>query len=267
MGTEKARDGTPIAYDEQGWGRTVILVDGALGYRRFGAASTLAKLLAPRFRVITYDRRGRGESGDTQPYALGREIDDLEALIASSGGSASLYGISSGDCLELEAALSLGGQVERLALYEPPYNGDASERKEWQDYDRELTTLLTEGRHDEALALFMGFLGAPAEMIEQMRQSPVWPTMVAVAPTLAYDKAAIGPDRKVPTDRAGQLTIPTLVMNGSLTLPFIQDAATALAAALPQGRHLILEGQRHDVSPDVLAPILTDFFAEAEHDR
>ena len=257
-----SRDGTLIGYDEQGWGRTVILIDGALGYRRFGAASTLAKLLAPRFRVITYDRRGRGESGDTQPYELGREIDDLDALIASAGGSASLYGISSGACLALEAALSLGRQVERLALYEPPYNGDASEQREWQDYDRELTTLLAEGRHDEAVALFMRFFGAPPEMIEQMRESPVWPTLVAVAPALAYDNAAIGPDRQVPTDRARQLTIPTLVMNGSLTLPFIQDAATALAAALPQGRHLILEGQRHDVSSDVMAPILADFFAE-----
>ena len=139
--------------------------------------------------------------------------------------------------------------MERLALYEPPYNGDASEQDRWQDYDRELTTLLAEGRHDEAVALFMRFFGAPPEMIEQMRESQAWPTLVAVAPALAYDNAAIGPDRQVPTDRARQLTIPTLVMNGSLTLPFIQDAATALAAALPEGRHLILEGQRHDVSP------------------
>ncbi len=218
--------------------------------------------MSPRFRVITYDRRGRGESGDTPPYELEREIEDLDALITTDGDSASFYGISSGACLALEAALKLERHVERLALYEPPYNGEASGQAEWRDYDRQLTALLAEGRNDEAVVLFMRFVGTPAEMIEGMRQSPLWPTLVAVAPTLAYDKAAMGPDRAVPTARAARLTIPTLVMNGSLTLPFIQEAAAALAAALPQGRHLTLEGQSHDVSSDALAPILADFFAE-----
>lgn len=262
MATVTSKDGTAIGYDRRGQGPAVILVDGALGYRQFGPLSRLAELLAPKFTVIDYDRRGRGESGDTQPYALVREIEDIEGLIVASGGSASMCGLSSGACLALEAAIQLGTKVQKLALYEPPYSSDDTTLPEWKEYASELTALLAGARYGDAVTLFMSFVGTPPAVIDGMRESPVWPMMEAVAPTLAYDRAAIGGDRRVPTERAARLAVPTLVMNGTITLPFIAATAEALAAAIPKGRHLTLEGQSHDVSMEVLAGVLERFFME-----
>ena len=262
MAIVTSKDGTALGYNRRGAGPAVILVDGALGYRQFGPMSRLAELLAPTCTVIDYDRRGRGESGDTPPHSLAREIEDLDALIAAVGGSASLCGFSSGACLAFEAAVELGSKVQKLALYEPPYNADEAARPEWDEYGGQLTALLARGRNGDAVTLFMRFVGTPPEFVEGMRTSPVWPTLEAVAPTLAYDRAAIGEDRRVPAERAARLAIPTLVMNGTLTLPFIVDAAVALAAAIPDGRHLALEGQSHEVNTDVLAKILQEFLAE-----
>lgn len=262
MATTTSSDGTTIGFDRRGDGPAIILIDGALGYRQFGMMSRLSELLVPRFTAITYDRRGRGASGDTQPYALDREIEDIEALIETVGGSASLCGMSSGACLALEAAIALGAKVEKLAMYEPPYDAEMGDEREWAEYRGQLDALLTDGRNGDAVALFMRFVGTPPEMVDGMRQSPMWPTLEAVAPTLAYDSAAIGEDRLPPTQRAARLGIPVLVMNGTLTLPFIADAAAVLAAAIPDGRHVALEGQRHDVDPEVLAPVLAEFLAE-----
>src|SRR5512140_3099462 len=131
-------DGTQIAYDVQGAGPAVILVDGALCYRSFGPMQRLSELLAPRFTVYTYDRRGRGDSSDTKPYALEREIEDIEALIKEAGGSAYVFGTSSGGALALEAALQLGKKIKKLAMWEPPYNSDKAARQEWKEYRQEL---------------------------------------------------------------------------------------------------------------------------------
>jgi pimeloyl-ACP methyl ester carboxylesterase len=262
VATVTSRDGTTIGYDLRGDGPALVLIDGALGYRRLGLMSRLVGLLTPRLEVITYDRRGRGESGDTQPYALKREIEDIAALIEVMGGSASLCGMSSGACLALEAALDLGGAVANLAMYEPPYDSEADAAGEWQEYGRHLDELLANGRNGDAMALFMQFIGTPSERIEGMRQSPIWAMLEAIAPTLAHDKAAIGQDRQVPATRAAHLTIPTLVMNGTGTVPFIAEAAAALASAIPDGRHVTLEGQTHDVDPEVLAPVLIEFLGE-----
>ena len=263
VATLTSRDGTTIGYDRQGDGPAVILIDGALSYRQFGSSLRLAELLAPRFTVLAYDRRGRGESGDTKPHSVEREIEDISALIDVVDGSASLYGMSSGACLAFEAALELGTRVEMLAMYEPPYNSEEGAEQEWAAYSSQLTALLADGRNADAVALFMRFVGTPAEMVDGMRQSPEWPKFEAVAPTLAYDKDAIGVDRKVPTARAPLLTVPALVVNGTMTLHFIADSAAVLAVAIPNGRHLELEGQRHDVDPEVLAPVLIEFFAGA----
>lgn len=262
MATVTSKDGTSIGYDRLGDGPAVILVDGALGYRQFGSTLRLAELLAPRLSVIAYDRRGRGESGDTQPYALEREIEDIHALVAAAGGSASLYGLSSGACLALEAALRLGSEVEKLAMYEAPYDSEPGAEQAWKEYGERLTALLADGRDGDAVALFMGFVGTPPEMIDGMRQTPMWPQLEAVAPTLPYDRAAMGDDRKVPTERVRGLSVPTLVMNGTMSPPFMAETAAALAAAIPHGRHATLEGQGHDVSPEALAPVLTEFFRE-----
>src|SRR5438876_214838 len=235
--TVTSKDGTRIAYDKIGHGPAVILVAGALCSRSFWSGPELAKLLAPRFTVYNYDRRGRGESGDTKPYAVVREIEDIEALIDEAGGSAYLYGHSSGAALALEAALRLGTKVKKLAMYEVPYNDDAQAQRAWKEYIKQLTELLAADRRGDAVALFMKYVGTPDEQIEGMRHSPAWPMLEAIAPTLAYDHAAIlGEDASVPTERAAMITTPTLVMNGGASPPFMYDTAQALGKAIPNAQ-------------------------------
>ena len=163
--TTTSRDGTTIAYDKQGEGPALILVDGALTVHSSGSGAELAKLLAPNFTVYGFDRRGRGESGDRLPYAVDREIDDIEALIDRAGGSAFLYGHSSGGPLAMRAAIRLGGMVSKLAMYEPPYNNDPGAQESWSQYLRQLREDLAEDRRGDAVALFMRFVGTPAEQI------------------------------------------------------------------------------------------------------
>jgi pimeloyl-ACP methyl ester carboxylesterase len=261
MNTLSSHDGTTIAYDEQGEGPAVILIDGALTVHSSGSGSELAKLLAPHFSVYGFDRRGRGESGDTLPYAVDREIDDIEALIDRAGGSPFLYGHSSGGPLAMRAAIRLGSKVSKVAMYEPPYNNDPGAQESWSQYLRDLKQALAEGRRGDAVALFMGFIGTPAEQVDGMRRAPFWPSMEAVAPTLAYDHAAIlGEPWSVPTALATRLSVPALVMSGDAGLPFMPDAARVLSQAIPQGQLRMLEGQTHEVDPAVLAPVLVKFF-------
>lgn len=260
MNTVTSKDGTSIAYDRSGEGPAVILVDGALCSRSFGPMGPLAALLAPRFTVYTYDRRGRGDSGDTPPYSLEREIEDIAALITEAGGSAFVYGISSGAALAFEAALQLPTTITKLALYEPPYTLDADGVQRFKEYRTQLDKVLAAGRKGDAVELFMRLVGAGNEGVAQTRQSPVWPIFEAVAPTLAYDAAALG-DSSVPTERAASIRVPTLVMAGGATFPFIQQAAQALADAVPHAQHRVLEGQTHEVAAEALAPVLEEFFA------
>ncbi len=254
-----SKDGTQIAYDQRGTGPALILVDGALCYRSFGPMQPLAELLAPHFTVYNYDRRGRGDSDDTQPYALVREIEDIEALIDEAGGSAFVYGISSGGALALEAASKLGQKIKKLAIYEAPYNSEKDAVQDWKQYRKQLSALLAENRRGDAAALFMMSVGTPEEQVAGMRQAPVWSMFESVAPTLAYDAAALGDDRSIPVERAAQVRVPTLVMSGT-ALPFMMTTADALAKAIPQARRHTLEGQTHDVNLEVLAPVLVEFF-------
>lgn len=256
-----SKDGTTIVFDQSGQGPAVILVDGALCHRAFGPMGPLAALLAPHFTVINYDRRGRGESGDTKPYALEREIEDIEALSDEAGGSAFVFGTSSGAALALETAVRLGDKIKRLAMYEPPYNSEQAARQAYKEYRKQLGELLTTDRRGDAVALFMKLVGAPADQIDGMRHAPVWPMFEAVAPTLAYDAAALGKDGSVPIERAAKVNVPTLVMNGTV-IPFMLDTAKALAKAIPHAQHRTLEGQSHDVNLQVLAPVLVEFFTQ-----
>ncbi|HEU5440659.1 MAG TPA: alpha/beta hydrolase [Ktedonobacterales bacterium] len=260
MPTVTSKDGTPIAFDRSGTGPAVLLVDGALCSRSFGPMGPLAAQLTPHFTVYTYDRRGRGDSGDTQPFAVEREIEDIEAFINEAGGSTFVYGISSGAALAFEAARMLPTKITKLALYEPPYTVDPDRVQGFNEYRVRLTELLAEGRKGDAVELMMRLVGAGDEGVARMRQAPIWPLFEAVAPTLAYDAAALG-DSSVPTDRAASVTIPTLVMAGGATFPFIRQAAQALAGALPHAQHRELEGQTHEVAAEALAPVLTEFFA------
>jgi pimeloyl-ACP methyl ester carboxylesterase len=254
-------DGTTISYDQQGEGPALIVVDGALTVHSSGSGSELAKLLAPYFTVYGFDRRGRGESGDTLPYAVDREIDDIEALIDLAGGPAFLYGHSSGGPLVMRAAIRLGHKVSKIAMYEPPYNNDPGAQGSWSQYLSQLRQALAEDRRGDAVALFMRFVGIPAEQVDDMRRAPFWPGMEAVAPTLAYDHAAIlGEPWSVPAELAARVPVPALVMAGDTSLPFMPDAAQVLSQAIPQGQLRTLAGQTHEVNPGVLAPVLAEFF-------
>jgi pimeloyl-ACP methyl ester carboxylesterase len=262
METVRSADGTAIAYDQAGHGPALIIVDGAMSTRSGRTKPQLVDLLADRFTVLTYDRRGRGDSGDTQPYAVGREIEDIEALLDQAGPSAYLYGHSSGGCLALDAALRLGPKVGKLAMYEAPYNDDPAFGPVWATYLEQLATALAGDRRGEAAALFMRLVGMPAEQIDAMRQTPFWPSMEVVAPTLAYDHAGVmGPDPSVPVERAAQVGVPALVMFGTASPPFMAATAATLSKAFPQAELRTLDGQNHDVDPAVLAPVLTAFLS------
>jgi len=257
-----SRDGTRIAYDKLGKGPAIIVVNGALSDR--SSNSELAQLLAPHLTVYSYDRRGRGGSGDTKPYSVQREIEDIEALIDSAGGSAYVYGKSSGASLALQATSALGDKVKKLALYEPPYSEAEGAAKEWKTFRAKLDGLLAADRRADAITLFMNFVGAPDEVVAKMKASPAWPGMVAMAPTLAYDNAVLGDDRSVPVGIAAKVKAITLVMDGSASLgpmPFMRPTADKLAKTIPGAQRQVVEGQAHDVSSKVLAPILLKFFS------
>ena len=257
----KSKDSTAIAFDKQGDGPVLILVDGAMGTRSGGSKPELARLLAEHFTVYTYDRRGRGDSGDTKPYAVDREIEDIDALIDKAGGSAFLYGHSSAGCLALEATVKLGDKVKKLAVYEVPYNDDPEAQKAWGNYIKDLTEALASNRRGDAVALFMAYVGMPAAQIEGMRHAPFWGGMEAVAPTLAYDHPAImGKDGSIPVERAARVRVPTLVMNGGSGASFMLETARTLSRTIPGARLRTLEGQTHDVHPEALAPVLAEFF-------
>ena len=268
MHTVVSRDGTTIAYDVQGAGPALVLVLGALSARTSDGVRKLTERLAPHFTVYTYDRRGRGDSGDTAPYAVAREVEDLAAIIDAAGGTAALYGHSSGAALVLEAALALGPAVTRVALYEVPYNDDPEARRAWRVYIARLTACLTEGRRSDALALFMGLVGMSAEQLAGLRQSPAWPTLEALAPTLAYDHTSIlGADAAVPAGRFAGVGVPALVMYGDASYPFMRDTAVALGEALPRATVRVLAGQQHGVDPVTLAPVLADFLGDPVGER
>ncbi|WP_141575336.1 alpha/beta fold hydrolase [Actinomadura sp. WMMA1423] len=262
METTHSKDGTRIAVERTGAGPALVHVGGALNDRGSGAA--LAGLLAPHHTVLTYDRRGRGDSGDTPPYAVEREIEDLAAVIEAAGGSAAVYGMSSGAALALRAAAH-GLPITRLALFEPPFNPAHDERiTHARGYSTELTGLLADGRRGDALALFMTTVGMPEEMIRQMRGAPMWPALEALAPTLAYDSAVMDDAATggvLPEDLLGRVTVPALVLDGGDSPSWMRDIARLTAAHLPAGTHRTLEGQTHDVDPAVLAPALAEFLS------
>ncbi|MGO8961142.1 MAG: alpha/beta fold hydrolase [Streptosporangiaceae bacterium] len=200
MKSVTSTDGTVIAYEQQGSGPALIVVDGALSTRSGKAA--LRSLLAAQLTVLGYDRRGRGDSGDTLPYAVDREIEDIQALIEVAGGTAALYGHSSGAALALDAALQLGGSVSKVAMYEAPYNDDPAARQPWRRYLKQLTGALAAGRHGDAVAQFMDYVGTPAEQIDGMRQEDSWPAMAALGP-LSPMTTLPSSARKLPCRRTG----------------------------------------------------------------
>lgn len=263
METVTSRDGTTIAFERSGSGPVLILVGGALSWR--SGPDRLAELLSERFTVVDYDRRGRGASSDTAPYAPEREYEDIDALIGASGGSAALYGISSGAVLALDAAQRLAGRVTRLALYEPPFIIDDSLPPLPVDYVEHLDRLIADGRRGDAVAYFLrAAIQIPEEYMAGMRESPGWAGWESVAHTIAYDGRIVRDvmaGRPLPAGRWDAVTMLTLVMSGELSEPFFATAARALVGMLPDATYRVLHGQEHGVEPEALAPVLVEFFA------
>jgi pimeloyl-ACP methyl ester carboxylesterase len=252
-----SRDRTPIAFESFGDGPSVILVVGAFNTRSTG--TPLAQALASHLRVFTYDRRGRGDSGDTPPYAVEREIEDLAALIREADGSAAVFGYSSGALLALRAAAQ-GLPITRLALYDPPYLVGAPQAQPSVDHAARLAELVASGRRGDAVEYFQGqMVKIPPEIVTQLRQAPFRPALEAMAHTLVYEAIILG-DQSLPTDLVEAVTMPTLVAAGGAS-PSMRAAADALAAALPQGDAHVLEGVGHDLDPAVLGPVLEAFLA------
>ena len=256
-----SKDGTAIAYERSGKGPALILVDGALCSRAFGPMPKLAALLAEHFTVYMYDRRGRGQSGDTLPYSREREVEDIAALIQESGGSAFLLGLSSGAALSLEAAAS-GLPVRKVAAYEPPYV-DEGGKDGGAQHERELGALIAGGNRGGAVKYFLrSMVGVPAPVVLMMQLVPgIWPKMKAVAHTLPYD-AAVMSEFRVPTARLASIRVPTLALHGAKTDVRLQKAARAVADAVPGAVHRTLAGQTHNVKPAVLAPVVAEFFGQ-----
>ena len=252
-----SKDGTPIAFDQSGEGSPIILVLGAFNDQATGAP--LAAHLSERFTAFNYDRRGRGDSGDTAPYAVDREIEDLEALIREAGGSALVFGYSSGATLSLKAA-ARGLAITKLALYEPPLIVDDSRPRPPHDLAAQISELVLAGRRGEAVELFQTKgVGIPVEVVAQLRHAPFRPALENMAHTLVYEMTILG-DMSVPTELVDSVMVPTLVMDGGDSSAFLRNGAQTVADALPKGQHRRLPGQTHDIVPEVLAPVLEAFF-------
>ncbi len=259
-----SKDSTQIAYDRLGQGPALIMVGGAFQYRSFDPRTAhLAELLAKDFTTYHYDRRGRGDSGDTQPYAKEREIEDLAAMIDEAGGSAYVFAMSSGGALALDAAAN-GLKITKLALYEPSFIIDNSRDSVPNDFNARITELVAADNRDEAVRDFMvTVVGVPAEMVAGMRQSPMWPGFTLVAHTIPYDGAFVGDLQRgtpLPADRWANVSIPTLVIDGGESPAWMRNAVQAVVDVLANARRLTLEGQSHDVDPEILAPILKEYF-------
>ncbi len=263
MSTVHSKDGTRIAYDVRGTGQALVIVDGATAYRGTDPTNEqLAELLADEFRTYTYDRRGRGESTDTAPYATQRELEDLAAVIADAGAPAVVFAWSSGGLLALDAAAA-GVPIEKLVVFEPPVIADDSRPPAPADYVERLDRAVAEGRPGDAVELFLtAAAGLPAEAVAGIRQSPYWPVLEAVAPTIGYDGrfwAGVNQGRPVPVQRWAGISVPTLILYGNDTEPWLRAGAQAVTQAVPGASLAAVKGQQHTATADALAPAIRRF--------
>ena len=256
-----SRDGTSIAFSRQGNGRPLILVDGALCHRAMGPSAALAKALAGDFTVFTYDRRGRNESGDTLPYSPQREVEDIEAVLGAAGGTALLWGISSGALLAVSAASQLAG-IEKLATYEAPLIVDGSRKSTEADWEKIRKAIATNRRGD-ALKAFLASVGMPRPVLFIMQFTPVWKSLKAVAHTLAYDFAIVGEAQRGQPLGHGpweSIAVPTLVTDGGASPVWMRHGNRALADAIPGARYQTLAKLTHMLDAKAYAPTLIKFF-------
>ena len=259
-----SNDGTRIAFERAGSGPLLVLVDGALCFRAFGPAREISAQLTDRYTVVVYDRRGRGESGDTEPYAPQREFEDLAAVIEAAGGDAFVMGQSSGAGIVYRAAAA-GVRIRKLVGYEAPWVGlRAAKDGTPRDYLGELRALLAHGENGKAVGYFMvKMVGGPFFLPLVMRLMPkVWTQLQATATTLPYDAEVMGGQFEPPLDELGRITVPSLVLCGGKSPEAMKAAQRTVAATIPGAQHRILPGQTHQVSASALAPVLAEFFSE-----
>ena len=254
-------DGTPIAFERSGTGPAIVLIGGAFNDRH--TVSGLAATLAPDATVVCYDRRGRGASGASTDYDPKRETEDLAAVIDAAGGSGgvAVFGHSSGAVIAAQAAAH-GVAVSKLALYEPTYVVDGSRRRPGDDLADRVQALLADGDGDSAAALFLTeAVGLPEEMVQGMRASDAWTFFAGLAGSLPFDLAVCGPGMKLAGQELASITVPTLVLNGGNTAPWLAAASRAVADAIPGAVHRVIDGQDHGIlqQPDALREVLTEF--------
>ena len=256
-----SRDGTPIACERRGQGHPLILVDGALCSRTMGPSGPLAKALENHFTVFRYDRRGRGDSGDTPPYAVEREVDDIDSVLRAAGGEAYVWGMSSGAMLALMAATRLPG-IRKLALYEAPLIVDDSRKTTQSDWAT-IRAAIAQARRGDAVTAFLKSVGMPGLLVLFMKLTPIWPKLKAVADTLPHDGAIVGGDQLgKPLDPArwASVNVPILVTDGGKSPAWMRHGNKALAEALPNASYLTLPGQNHMLKAAAQVPVLTAFF-------
>ena len=258
MHTTTSADGTTIAYDRAGDGPPIVLVAGAFITR--STTAPLAAALADRFTTLNLDRRGRGDSGDTLPYAVEREIEDIGAVIGAAGGPAVLFGYSSGATLALKAAAH-GLPIDRLALYDAPFVVDGSRPLLSPGFADQVGALVAAGRRGDAVELYQRVVvGIPGDVVARLRDAPFRPGLEAIAHTLVYEAKVVG-DLSLPVDLVASIAIPTLVMDGESSPPIMHGAAAALAETLQNAERRTLPGQTHDLVPEVVAAVIADFLA------
>ena len=256
-----SKDGTSIAYDKRGSGPALILIDGAFCGRNMGPMPKLAPLLAPHFTVYNYDRRGRGDSPDIRPFTADSEYEDLAALIDIAGGSAHLYGTSSGAGLALFAS-ARGLPINRLALFEPPFTDVPGGKPMPKGYQEELERLVAADRRADVVKYFMTkMIGMPAIMMPLMRLNPGWKAMLHNAPSLPHD-AAIMQGYGFPTAAARSIRVPTIVISGDRTFKQLKEPVRLTRETIPGARFASLPGQSHDAAAELVAPVLIEFFAD-----
>lgn len=267
MQTTQSKDGTKLAYEELGSGPALLLIDGALCGRTFGPAAALAKALSDRFTVFYYDRRGRSESGDTAPYDVEREVDDLAAIIERAGGCPYVYGTSSGAVLALRGA-GRGLSMKKLVVYEPPFALDGTHAFSPPDYRERIVAHLAAGERDLAVKLFMKAVGVPAFGIFMMRMFPnIWPHLRASAHTLPYDFAVLGDTQRgaaLPVALQAlfaAIAVPTLALAGGKSPAWMHHASQQVASCVPNATFRIVPGQTHTVAAKAIAPVISEFFA------
>jgi pimeloyl-ACP methyl ester carboxylesterase len=251
--TVVSADGTAIAFEAAGKGPAVVIVGGALSTRR--SASGLARILESRFAVYSYDRRGKGDSGDTPPYAVEREIEDLRAVSLVAGSSACVYGEGTGAAIALEAA-ERGVPMSKIAVYDPPYRIDSA-----ADHNEAIAAriddALDHGHPEEALEIFVE--DSTPDTLSYMKRAPYWPGMVRLAHTLRYD-FALARDGAVPPERFAAVGVPTLVMNGGDSPSWEDKTVEAIVRSIPGAERLTIGGQDEQVEASTIAPFLLDFF-------